>query len=107
MNDLLKQLQGDDRRSIGASPRVVSQVMTDPGLFPLVFAGMTDPDPLVRMRSADAVEKITAGHPEYLTPYRGQRIKLAGTAEQREVRQAPCATAVARRAKKKRNAVRS
>jgi hypothetical protein len=86
MNAFLRQLKGGDRRSIGAVPEVVRQVMADPGLFPVLFDGMSDPDPLVRMRSADAIEKITARRMEYLSPYKKRLIQLAGTAQQQEVR---------------------
>jgi hypothetical protein len=86
MSAFLQQLKGGDRRSIGAVPEVVKQVMADPGLFPVVFDGMTDPDPLVRMRCSDAIEKITACRPEYLGAYRKRLIKLAGAAQQQEVR---------------------
>jgi len=74
MNSLLQQLKGGDRRSIRGVSEVVRQVMADPGLFPVLFAGMVDPDPLVRMRSADAIEKITASQSEYLGPYKKRLI---------------------------------
>lgn len=86
MNAFLEQLEGGDRRSIGAVPQVVNQVIADPRLFPVVFDGMSDPDPLVRMRCADAVEKITAYRPEYLRPYKNRLIKMAAVAQQQEVR---------------------
>ncbi len=60
MHPLLKKLQGGDRRSIGQSAQVVAEVLAEPGLFGFVFEGMLDGDPLIRMRCADAVEKITA-----------------------------------------------
>lgn len=86
MNPVLSQLQGGDRRSIRGVPQVVRQVLADPSLFPVVFAGMDDSDPLMRMRCSDAVEKITAQHPEFLLPYRKRLIQLAAAAEQQEVR---------------------
>lgn len=86
MKDLLRQLKGGDRRSVRGVPEVVDQVMADPILFPVVFDGMTDADPLIRMRCADAVEKITAVRPEYLTPYKKRVIRLAAVVEQQEVR---------------------
>jgi hypothetical protein len=86
MNPVLRQLRGGDRRSIRGVPQVVRQVLADPNLFPVVFAGMDDSDPLVRMRSSDAVEKITAQRPEYLLPYRKRLIQMARAAEQQEVR---------------------
>jgi hypothetical protein len=86
MKDLLQQLEGGDRRSIRGVSEVVDQVMADPKLFPLVFDGMADADPVVRMRCADAVEKITAARPQYLAPYKRRVIRLAAIAEQQEVR---------------------
>lgn len=86
MRDLLRQLKGGDRRSIRGVPEVVGQVMANPVFFPVVFDGMGDADPLLRMRCADAVEKITAAHPEYLGPYKKRVIRLAAAAEQQEVR---------------------
>ena len=56
---LLLQLKGGDRRSIGASAQVVQQVITNPRLFAVVFGGIKDSDPLVRMRCADAVESVS------------------------------------------------
>jgi hypothetical protein len=86
MRDTLRQLQGGDRRSIRGVPEVVDRVIADPSLFPVVFDGMADADPLVRMRCADAVEKITAVHPAYLAPYKKRVIRLAAIAKQQEVR---------------------
>jgi hypothetical protein len=86
MKDLLRQLKGGDRRSIRGVPKIVDQVMADPSLFSVVFSGMVDADPLVRMRCADAVEKITAVRPEHLAPCKTQVIRLAATAAQQEVR---------------------
>lgn len=86
MKDILRQLQGGDRRSIRGVPEVVDQVIDNPDLFPVVFNGMAGADPLVRMRCADAVEKITVVHPEYLAAYKTRVIRLAAIAEQQEVR---------------------
>jgi hypothetical protein len=38
---------------------VVAEVLADPAQFALVFEGMLSDDPLLRMRAADAVEKIS------------------------------------------------
>ena len=59
---MLNKLAGGDRRSIGKSNKVVADVMRDPSLFGSVFQGMLNDDPLIRSRSADAFEKITAIH---------------------------------------------
>jgi hypothetical protein len=82
MSDLLEKLEGGDRRSIGRVEEVVAQVLNDPSLFKVVFDGMLSHDPLVRMRSADAVEKITAQHPEYLQPYKKMLIQQVARIDQ-------------------------
>ena len=86
MSDILGKLQGRDRRSIGRVNEVVADVLADPTLFEVVFNGMLNDDPVVRMRSADAVEKITAERPEYLRPYKTKLIKQVAGIEQQEVR---------------------
>jgi hypothetical protein len=43
-------------------------------------------DPLVRMRSADAAEKITQARPEFLQPYKKQLLQTVSRIEQQEVR---------------------
>lgn len=86
MSGLLKKLEGGDRRSIGRVRAVVAEVLADPSLFGDLFAGMLHADPLIRMRAADAVEKITARHPEYLHPYKTKLIEQVASIEQQEVR---------------------
>jgi len=60
--------------------------VADPSLFKVVFSGLLSGDPLVRMRSADAVEKITVRHPEYLAPYKTLLLGPVACQEQQEVR---------------------
>lgn len=86
MHDLLDQLSGGDRRSIKGVPEIVAKVLARPALFPIVFDGMSAADATLRMRCADAIEKITIERPEYLTPYTKRLIQLAALAEQPEVR---------------------
>lgn len=50
MHEVSHKLAGHDRRSIGKSNEVVSDVIRDPSLFGLVFNGMLSDDPLTRMR---------------------------------------------------------
>lgn len=83
---ILFRLEGGDRRSIGQSNEVVADVLADPSLFAAVFAGMLAESPLVRMRSADAIEKITRRHPEYLLPYKTAMVEQVARIVQQEVR---------------------
>jgi hypothetical protein len=86
MHPILRKLEGGDRRSIGRSNEVVADVIADPTLFHVLFSGLLSGNALVRMRSADAVEKITARHPEYLRPYRTKLIGEVARLDQKEVR---------------------
>lgn len=83
---ILSKLSGGDRRSIGRSDEVVADVLSDPSKFGLVFAAMLNDDPLIRMRAADATEKITALRPEYLQPYKRQLLDRVAVIDQQEVR---------------------
>jgi hypothetical protein len=83
---VLNKLKGGDRRSIGRSNRVVTLIRRQPTLFPVLIDGLHGADELVRMRAADAMEKLTLTNPEWLRPFRVQIIQLAARAEQPELR---------------------
>jgi hypothetical protein len=86
MPDILKKLDGGDRRSVGQVAKVVDEVIGQPALFETIFKAMLADDPIVRMRAADAVEKITATHPHYLQPYKDTLINQVAAVNQQEVR---------------------
>ena len=86
MELILEKLRGGDSRSIGRANEVVADVLKDPALFSNVFNAMLEPDPIIRMRAADAVEKITEQHPEWLDPYKQLLINEIALVEQHEVR---------------------
>jgi hypothetical protein len=86
MKGILEKLKGGDRRSIGRANEVVADVLRDHTLFEAVFNGMLSDDPIIRMRAADAVEKITVRHPEFLQPYKSRLIRQAAKINQQEVR---------------------
>jgi hypothetical protein len=83
---ILRKLEGGDLRSIGRSNEVVAEVLAERKLFSALFAGLSVYDPVVRARAADAVEKISAIHPEYLRPYRAKLVGELAHCEQKEVR---------------------
>ena len=68
--NILASLSGGDRRSTGRSDEIVAVVLADPALFGQIIAGLSNPDPLIRMRAADAAEKVTVRRPELLQPYK-------------------------------------
>jgi hypothetical protein len=82
----LDKLHGGDRRSIGRVPEVVADVLSNPWLFGELIAGMQHLDPVVRMRAADAAEKVSADHPDYLSPYKHELLHRIAQSTQQEVR---------------------
>lgn len=82
--DLLTLLEGGDRRSIGRADQVAVALSRNGALFPTLIQGWWSDDPLVRMRAADATEKVTRKNPDLLTPYKKQLLKLLPDVEQQE-----------------------
>jgi hypothetical protein len=79
-------LTGGDRRSIGRAEHVAAMVCSDPKLFPELMAGLWSEDALVRMRAADAAEKVTRKNRELLAPYKKELLGLMSEAEEQELR---------------------
>jgi hypothetical protein len=71
---------------IGRSEEVAAMVSKDPKLFPELIAGLWSEDPLIRMRAADATEKLTRNRRELLQPYKGELLGLMVETEQQELR---------------------
>ena len=86
MHPLVAKLQGTDRRSIGRSEEVVGDILADPGQFRPLFDAMLVPDPVVRMRAADAVEKITRRRPDLLRGLENRVLTEVAAIDQQEVR---------------------
>jgi hypothetical protein len=86
MGKILSRLQGGDRRSIGNVDEVVAAVRKKPDLFKDLVTGLFDKDPVVRMRAADAMEKISLEKPESLQPFKTELIRLAQQTQQQELR---------------------
>jgi HEAT repeat protein len=84
--NVIALLSGGDRRSIGRSNEVVCAVWEHPERFPALFAAILHHDPVVRMRAADAVEKLTAMNPDLLAPYKGQLLGVVAALSQAEIR---------------------
>jgi len=84
--ELLNNLTGGDRRSIGRSNEVVALVLRRPALFPQLMQGLWSGDPLIRMRAADAVEKVSLRRPDLLRPFKAKLLRLLDEATQQELR---------------------
>ena len=85
-NALLSKLSGGDRRSIGQSNEIVALVLLRPALFPQLMRGLWSSDPLIRMRAADAAEKVSLRQPKLLQPFKRELLRLLDEATQQELR---------------------
>jgi len=84
--NILSRLEGGDRRTIGRADEVEAMVSKNPRLFPKLIAGLWSEDPLVRMRAADATEKVTRSNRELLKPYRKELLGMMAEASEQEMR---------------------
>jgi len=71
---------------IGRSDQVAAMVSKAPELFPELIAGLWSEDPLVRMRAADAAEKVTRKTRDLLQPHKRELLGLMVETEQQELR---------------------
>ena len=71
---------------IGRADEVVDMVLSSPGRFDEVFEGILSDDSLIRMRCADAAEKISRKRPDLLAPFKGRLIEEVALIDQQEVR---------------------
>ena len=84
--NILSLLAGGDRRSIGRADEVAAAVSRNPRLFSELMEGLWSEDPLVRMRAADAAEKVTRTDTPLLQPYKKQLLGLLAEAVEQELR---------------------
>ena len=82
---VLDLLADPDRRSLGRSARAVRRVLRSSELLPALVGGLSDRDPLVRMRAADALEKLARHIPGRLSRQRVRFLRTAATSDQPEV----------------------
>ncbi len=79
-------LAGGDRRSIGRSNQVAALIREQPERFGELILCLWSDDPIVRMRGADAAEKVSALRPELLAPFKAELLGLLLEADQQEMR---------------------
>jgi hypothetical protein len=79
-------LSGGDRRSIGNAHRVAARIVDNPRLFASCVRAMSDDDPVIRMRAADAVEKASRSRPELLAAHKAAFLGSVAEINQHEVR---------------------
>jgi hypothetical protein len=78
-------LAGGDRRSLGRASDVVALVLQDPSRFAELVHCLWSDDAVVRMRAADAVEKVSRQKPALLHAFKAELLGLAGESRQQEV----------------------
>jgi hypothetical protein len=83
---IAQMLAGGDRRSIGRANEAAELVRRRTERFRELIKSMWDEDPVVRMRAADAAEKVSGANPELLKPYKRELLGLLAEAEQIELR---------------------
>ena len=95
---VLVRLLGGDLRSTGEANAVAAEILeevlqdepesqaTGNLLFSDLVGGLLLADPLIRMRAADAIEKITRQAPFLLQPYKNLFLREISAIQQKEVR---------------------
>lgn len=80
------RLRGGDRRQLGNAEAIALEIARHDEKFGELFEAMLDDDPTVRMRAADATEKVVRTRPDLLAPYRKRLIEEIGEIDQDDVR---------------------
>lgn len=83
---LFQLLEGNDRRSIGKSNAVVTMVCKNEKLFDELFNSLYTDDKVIRMRAADAIQKIVELKPHTIKKYKYEVINEIARIDQQEVR---------------------
>jgi HEAT repeat protein len=83
---VVDKLDAGDGRTIGRSNEVAAEIAKNPALFAEVFEAMLHPDPRIRMRAADAIEKATVVRPELLQPHKRAILQRVAKIDQQEIR---------------------
>jgi hypothetical protein len=84
--NILSLLEGGDRRSISRADHIAKIVLQDSTLCPKLMAGLWSGNPLVRMRAADAAEKVTRDNPALLQPFKNELLGLMAETTLQELR---------------------
>jgi hypothetical protein len=79
-------LEGTDRRSIGRADDVTRIILSQPRRFRELIKCLWNEDPVVRMRAADAAEKVSVKKPRLLDRHKAELLGLLAEAEQIELR---------------------
>jgi hypothetical protein len=84
--NILSALGRGDRRSVGRANQVAALAAQSPEIFGQLIEALWNPDPVARMRAADAAEKASLQHRELLQPFKADLLGLLAEATQQELR---------------------
>ena len=79
MNQILEWLSGGDIRSDGMANEAAAFILTNPEVYPELFAGLSVADDVIRSRASDALEKVARVKPTLLKENLPELIHLAKT----------------------------
>jgi len=85
MRSLNKRLGGGDLRSIGDADGVAAEASGNPARVDTLVEAIFAAEPVVRMRCADALEKISRVRPEYFISHRKSIIELLQGEHSKEI----------------------
>ena len=85
MKQFVKLLSGGDLRSAGGSNDAVLKVRNEDD-FDELFKCLSYKDRIVRMRAADAIEKITLKYPSYLFNHKSDLMDLCCTVKEKKLK---------------------
>ena len=86
MKSISDLLNGKDRRSIGKSDDVVALVVKNEKLFDELFNCLYSNNEVIRMRAADAIQKIVELKPDIIKKYKYEILNEIAKIDQQEVR---------------------
>jgi hypothetical protein len=78
-------LTGGDPRSLHNVDRVVAALLAERGLLPELIGCVSSDDPIVRMRAADALEKVSRARPHAVEPHLDRLFAEMGGSDQPSV----------------------
>ena len=74
---MLSWLAGSDLRTNGPANEVAEFILENPAAFEDLFAGLSEPDDVIRGRSADALEKVSRSRPDLTQEHLPEMSNLA------------------------------
>jgi HEAT repeat protein len=85
IHPIREMLSGSDLRSIERVPEVLAVMERNPERMNELVLCLESGDPVVRSRTADALEKLTTRRPDLLKPYKKVLLREASISVQPEV----------------------